>query len=87
MKALFAFLVVLACFAGSAAGFAFGGAYMVGSHVSIETSCMLLNLAEEKGFLNRSQRFDVIAKVAASTKLGATARETAGRLRTGCPRR
>jgi hypothetical protein len=87
MRVLFAIVFVLACFAGSAAGFAIWGAHQVSPQVSIDTSCMLLDLAERKEMLSRSQRFDVIQKVVASGKLGPPVRQTADRLRGGCPKR
>jgi hypothetical protein len=87
MRVLIAFLIVLGCFAGSAAGFAVWGARKIAPQVSIDTSCMLLDLAERKEMLSRSQRFDVIQKVVASGKLSPSVRQAADRLRNGCPRR
>lgn len=85
MRVLLAWLIVLAAFAGSATGFAIWGSHKVAAHVQIETSCMLLDTAEKEGWLSRSERFDVIQRVAASSKLGPSVREAADRMRTGCP--
>jgi len=86
MRVLLACLVVLGAFAGSAVGFAIWGASKVAAQVEIEMSCRLLDGAEREGFLTRSQRFDVIHKVAASST-SPRLRDAADRLRTGCPRR
>jgi hypothetical protein len=86
MRVLVAFLIVLVSFAGSAAGFAVWGAHKVAPQVSIDTSCLLLELAERKEMLSRSQRFNVIQKAIASRKLSASAIEMADRLRNGCPK-
>ena len=87
MRVLLACVIVLGAFIGSAVGFAIWGASKVGSHIEIEKSCMLLDAAEKEGWLSRSQRYDVIAKVAASAKLGQSERDAAARLRTACPKR
>lgn len=85
MRILLAWLIVLAAFAGSATGFAIWGSRKVPAHVRIETSCMLLDVAEKEGWLSRSERFDVIQKVAASNKLSPSVRDAANRMRAGCP--
>jgi len=87
MRVLLAWLVVLGAFAGSASGFAIWGASKVAARVEIETSCRLLDIAEREGMLTRSQRFDVIYKVATSGKVVRQVRDAADRLRTGCSRR
>jgi len=87
MRVLLASLVVLGAFAGSTLGFAIWGSSKVAARVEIETSCRLLDIAEQQGMLTRSQRFDVIYKVAASDKVVRRVREAADRLRTGCTRR
>jgi hypothetical protein len=84
MRVLLACLVVLGAFGGTAAGFAIWGAGQVGPQVEIDTSCLLLDAAENDGLLSRSERFDVIKKVAAA-KLAEPVRAAAGRLRT-CPK-
>jgi hypothetical protein len=86
MRVLLACLIVLACLVGSAVACWNWGVGKVGTHVSIDTSCRLLNLAEENGMLTRSQRFDIVQRVAASEKLSQTARNAAAALRIGCPR-
>ncbi len=87
MRVLLACLIVLGAFGGTAIGFAIWGAGKVGAHVEIDTSCMLLDAAEYDGLLSRSERFDVIRKVAASSKLAPSVREAASRLRNTCPTR
>jgi hypothetical protein len=87
MRVLLAGLIVLGLFCGSAAAFAVWGASKVGSHVAIEKSCLLLEAAENEGWLSKSQRYDVIQKVASSVKLGPSVREAAGHMRTACPKR
>jgi hypothetical protein len=84
MRVVLACLIVLGAFAGSALGFALWGASKVGAHVAIDTSCRLLDAAENDGLLTRSQRFDVIQRVAMSTKLAQPVRNAATRLRNGC---
>jgi hypothetical protein len=79
-------LIVLVAFCGSAAAFAVWGASNVESRVAIEKSCMLLEAAENEGWLSKSQRYDVIQKVANSAKLDPSVREAAGRMRTACPK-
>ncbi len=87
MRILLAWLIVLVAFAGSATTFAIWGSRKVAAHVQIETSCMLLDAAEKEGWLSRSARFDLIQKIAASSKLSASVREAADQMRTGCPGR
>jgi hypothetical protein len=85
MRAVLACLIVLGAFSGTAIGFALWGADKVRPQVEIETSCLLLDTAENESLLSRSERFDVIRKVAASTKLAPPVRAAAARLRT-CPK-
>ena len=87
MRVLLPWLVVLGAFAGGTLGFAIWGSSRVSARVEIETSCRLLDIAEHEGMLTRSQRFDLIYKVAASGKVERRVREAADRLRTGCTRR
>jgi hypothetical protein len=87
MRVLLACLIVLGAFGGTAIGFAIWGAGKVGPHVDIDTSCMLLDAAEHEGMLSKSERFDVIKKVATSAKLAPPVREAANRLRNACPKR
>jgi len=46
---------------------------------------MLLDAAEKDGWLSRSERFDVIQKVAASNEVSLAVREAADQMRAGCP--
>ena len=85
MRVLLAWLIVLVAFAGSAATCAVWGSRKVAVHVRIETSCMLLDVAEKEGWLSRSARFDLIQKVAASSKVSPAVRDAADRMRAGCP--
>jgi len=85
MRVLLAWLIVLVAFAGSAATCAVWGSHRVAAHLQIETSCMLLDTAEREGWLSRSARFDLIQKVAASSKASPAVREAADRMRAGCP--
>jgi len=84
MRVLLAWLIVLVAFAGSAATCAVWGSRKVAAHVQIETSCMLLDVAEKEGWLSRSARFDLIQKVAASGKVSPAVRDAADRMRAGC---
>src|SRR5262249_55576243 len=68
MRVLLAWLIVLGAFAGSATAFAIWGSRKVAAHVTIETSCMLLDAAEKEGWISRSARFDLMQKVATSSK-------------------
>src|SRR5262245_3584 len=86
MRVLLACLIVLGAFAGSGFAFALIGAGKVESGLEIEMSCRLLRAAEDEGMLTRSERFEVIKTVAASTKLRPPARKAAARLRTDCPK-
>jgi hypothetical protein len=86
MRVLLACLIVLGAFSGTAIGFAVWGAGQVRAQVETDTSCMLLDAAENDGLLSRSERLDVIRRVAASAKLAQPVRAAAGRLRTGCPK-
>src|SRR5206468_3447103 len=54
MRVLLAWLIVLVAFVGSAATCAIWGSRKVAAHVQIETSCMLLDVAEKEGWLSRS---------------------------------
>ena len=85
MRVFLAWLVVLVAFAGSAATCGVWGSRKVAAHVQIETSCMLLDTAEKEGWLSRSARFDLIQKVATSSKLSPEVRDAADRMRAGCP--
>jgi len=85
MRVLLAWLIVLVAFAGSAATCAVWGSRKVAAHVRIETSCMLLDVAEKEAWLSRSARFDLIQKVAASSKVSPAVRDAADRMRAGCP--
>jgi hypothetical protein len=85
MRVLLAWLIVLVAFTGSAATCAVWGSRKVAARVQIETSCMLLDTAEKEGWLSRSARFDLIQKVAASSKVSAAVRDAADRMRAGCP--
>jgi hypothetical protein len=87
MRVLVAWLIVLVAFVGSAATCAVWGSRKVAEHVRIETSCMLLDVAEKEGWLSRSQRFDLIQKVAGSSKVTPAVRGAADRMRGGCPGR
>jgi hypothetical protein len=85
MRVLLAWLIVLVAFAGSAATCGVWGSRKVAAQVQIETSCMLLDTAEKEGWLSRSARFDLIQKVAASSKASPAVRDAADRMRAGCP--
>jgi len=85
MRVLVTWLIVLVAFAGSATTSAIWGSYQVAAHVRIETSCMLLDTAEKEGWLSRSARFDVIQKVATSSKMSPAVRDAADQMRAGCP--
>ena len=85
MRVLLAWLIVLVAFVGSAATCAVWGSRKVAAQVQIETSCMLLDTAEKQGWLSRSARFDLIQKVAASSKVSPAVRDAADRMRAGCP--
>jgi hypothetical protein len=85
MQVVVAWLIVLVAFAGSATASAIWGSHIVAAHVRIETSCMLLDAAEKDGWLSRSERFDVIQKVAASNEVSLAVREAADQMRAGCP--
>jgi hypothetical protein len=85
MRVLVTWLIVLVAFAGSATTSEIWGSYQVAAHVRIETSCMLLDTAEKEGWLSRSARFDVIQKVAASSKMSPAVRDAADQMRAGCP--
>jgi len=87
MRVLLAWLIVLGAFAGSATACAIWGSRKVGVHVRIETSCMLLDAAEKEGWISRSARFDLMQKVATSSKASAAVRDAADRMRSGCPTR
>jgi hypothetical protein len=87
MRVLLAWLIVLGAFAGSATAFAIWGSRKVAAHVQIETSCMLLDAAEKEGWISRSARFDLIQKVATSSKSSPALRDAADRMRSGCPGR
>jgi len=85
MRVLLAWLIVTVAFVGSAVTCAVWGSRKVAAHVQIETSCMLLDVAEKEGWLSRSARFDLIQKVAASSKVSPAVRDAADRMRAGCP--
>ena len=85
MRTLLAWVIVLTAFTGSATGFAIWGSRKVPPQVRIETSCRLLDVAEKESWLSRSQRFDLIQKVATSGTLSASVRNAANRMRAGCP--
>jgi hypothetical protein len=85
MRVLLAWLIVLGAFAGSATAFAIWGSRKVAADVRIETSCMLLDAAEKEGWISRSARFDLMQKVATSTKISPAVRDAADRMRSGCP--
>lgn len=85
MRTLLAWVIVLTAFAGSATGFAIWGSRKVPPQVRIETSCRLLDGAEKEGWVSRSQRFELIQKIATSSTLGAPVRNAANRMRAGCP--
>ena len=87
MRVLLAWLIVLGAFAGSATAFGIWGSRKVAAHVRIETSCMLLDAAEKEGWISRSARFDLMQKVATSSKTSPAVRDAADRMRTGCPGR
>jgi tripartite-type tricarboxylate transporter receptor subunit TctC len=87
MRVLLAWLIVLGAFAGSATACAIWGSRKVAAHVRIETSCMLLDAAEKEGWISRSARFDLMQKVATSSKTSAAVRDAADRMRSGCPGR
>jgi hypothetical protein len=87
MRVLLAWLIVLGAFAGSATAFAIWGSRKVAADVRIETSCMLLDAAEKEGWISRSARFDLMQKVATSSKTSPAVRDAADRMRTGCPGR
>jgi hypothetical protein len=87
MRVLLAWLIVLGAFAGSATACAIWGSRKVAEHVRIETSCMLLDAAEKEGWISRSARFDLMQKVAASSKTSPAVRDAADRMRSGCPGR
>jgi hypothetical protein len=46
---------------------------------------MLLDAAEKEGWISRSARFDLMQKVATSSKISAGVRDAADRMRSGCP--
>jgi hypothetical protein len=48
---------------------------------------MLLDAAEKEGWISRSARFDLMQKVATSSKTSPAVRDAADRMRTGCPGR
>jgi len=85
MRVLLAWLIVLAAFASSTTASVIWGLHRVAAHVRIETSCMLLDAAEKEGWLSRSARFDLIQKVAASSKVSLAVRDAADQMRAGCP--
>jgi hypothetical protein len=85
VRVLLAWLIVLVAFVGSATASAVWGSRKVAAHVRIETSCMLLDVAEKEGWLSRSQRFDLIQNVAGSSKVSPAVRDAADRMRAGCP--
>jgi hypothetical protein len=87
MRVLLAWLIVLGAFAGSATAFAIWGSRKVAADVRIETSCMLLDAAEKEGWISRSARFDLMQKVATSSKTNPAVRDAADRMRSGCPGR
>ena len=87
MRVLLAWLIVLGAFAGSATACAIWGSRKVAAHVRIETSCMLLDAAEKEGWISRSARFDLMQKVATSSKTSAAVRDAADRMRSSCPGR
>jgi hypothetical protein len=87
MRVLLAWLIVLGAFACSATAFAIWGSRKVAAHVTIETSCMLLDAAEKEGWISRSARFDLMQKVATSSKTSPAVRDAADRMRSGCPGR
>jgi hypothetical protein len=74
MRVLLAWLIVLGAFAGSATAFGIWGSRKVATHVRIETSC-----------ISRSARFDLMQKVATSSKASPAVRDAADRMRSGCP--
>jgi len=87
MRVLLAWLIVLGAFAGSATACAIWGSRKVAAHVQIETSCMLLDAAEKEGWISRSARFELMQKVATSSKTSAAVRDAADRMRSSCPGR
>src|SRR4029434_6214203 len=85
MRVLLAWLIVLGAFAGSATAFGIWGSRKVAAHVRIETSCMLLDAAEKEGGISGAALFDLMQKVATSSKISVAVRNAADRMRSGCP--